>query len=191
MSFYRSGKVTISSQEPMATQLDGDPSGEATKVTVKVEPAFPARARAEDRDHLAAVALRKPCVRWRRRPAVPRFRRLRSAAALAAARASDCSLIMACSSSKRRRSARSASSPSQSSALSVTGGLGVDDHALAVFVVAVYRHDRSFHRNSSIVYGSSKHTHTCTPAKELQTPVVDNVLESLFTLQNRLDPRLC
>ncbi|MGO4432804.1 diacylglycerol kinase family protein [Paenarthrobacter sp. RAF9] len=39
MSFYRSGKVTIRSQEPMATQLDGDPSGEATKVTVQVEPA--------------------------------------------------------------------------------------------------------------------------------------------------------
>ncbi|GAA2863759.1 diacylglycerol kinase family protein [Paenarthrobacter ilicis] len=38
MSFYRSGKVTIRSQEPMATQLDGDPSGEATKVTVQVEP---------------------------------------------------------------------------------------------------------------------------------------------------------
>ncbi|MFE4195841.1 diacylglycerol/lipid kinase family protein [Paenarthrobacter sp. NPDC056912] len=38
MSFYRSGKVTIHSQEPMATQLDGDPSGEATKVTVQVEP---------------------------------------------------------------------------------------------------------------------------------------------------------
>ncbi|MEQ4564880.1 diacylglycerol kinase family protein [Paenarthrobacter sp. CAP02] len=39
MNFYRSGKVTIRSQEPMATQLDGDPSGEATKVTVQVEPA--------------------------------------------------------------------------------------------------------------------------------------------------------
>lgn len=38
MSFYRSGKVTISSQEPMATQLDGDPSGEATEVTVRVQP---------------------------------------------------------------------------------------------------------------------------------------------------------
>ncbi|WP_284979844.1 diacylglycerol kinase family protein [Arthrobacter sp. fls2-241-R2A-200] len=38
MSFYRSGKVTIRSQEPMATQLDGDPSGEATEVTVQVEP---------------------------------------------------------------------------------------------------------------------------------------------------------
>lgn len=38
MNFYRSGKVVIQSNEPMATQLDGDPSGEATKVTVKVEP---------------------------------------------------------------------------------------------------------------------------------------------------------
>ncbi|WP_454809021.1 diacylglycerol/lipid kinase family protein [Paenarthrobacter nitroguajacolicus] len=38
MSFYRSGKVVIRSQEPMATQLDGDPSGEATTVTVQVEP---------------------------------------------------------------------------------------------------------------------------------------------------------
>lgn len=38
MNFYRSGKVTISSQEPMATQLDGDPSGEATEVTVQVQP---------------------------------------------------------------------------------------------------------------------------------------------------------
>ncbi|UKA58852.1 diacylglycerol/lipid kinase family protein [Arthrobacter sp. FW306-2-2C-D06B] len=38
MNFYRSGKVVISTSEPMATQLDGDPSGEATKVTVKVEP---------------------------------------------------------------------------------------------------------------------------------------------------------
>ncbi|MGP0224517.1 MULTISPECIES: diacylglycerol kinase family protein [unclassified Paenarthrobacter] len=38
MNFYRSGKVTIRSQEPMATQLDGDPSGEATKVTVQVRP---------------------------------------------------------------------------------------------------------------------------------------------------------
>jgi diacylglycerol kinase family enzyme len=38
MNYYRSGKVVISSSEPMATQLDDDPSGEATKVTVKVEP---------------------------------------------------------------------------------------------------------------------------------------------------------
>ena len=38
MNFYRSGKVTIRSQEPMATQLDGDPSGEATEVTVQVQP---------------------------------------------------------------------------------------------------------------------------------------------------------
>lgn len=38
MNYYRSGKVVISSSEPMATQLDGDPTGEATKVTVEVEP---------------------------------------------------------------------------------------------------------------------------------------------------------
>ncbi|MFE4078855.1 diacylglycerol/lipid kinase family protein [Paenarthrobacter sp. YIM B13468] len=38
MNFYRSGKVTIRSQEPMATQLDGDPAGEATEVTVQVQP---------------------------------------------------------------------------------------------------------------------------------------------------------
>ncbi|UVJ39710.1 diacylglycerol kinase family protein [Arthrobacter sp. CJ23] len=38
MNFYRSGKIVIRSQEPMATQLDGDPSGEATKVTVQVQP---------------------------------------------------------------------------------------------------------------------------------------------------------
>ncbi|MGW9415375.1 diacylglycerol/lipid kinase family protein [Arthrobacter cupressi] len=37
MNFYRSGKVVIRSSEPMATQLDGDPAGEATEVTVKVE----------------------------------------------------------------------------------------------------------------------------------------------------------
>jgi len=38
MSYYRSGKVTIRSAEPMATQVDGDPSGQATKVTVQVSP---------------------------------------------------------------------------------------------------------------------------------------------------------
>ncbi|MFJ5957493.1 diacylglycerol/lipid kinase family protein [Paenarthrobacter sp. NPDC092416] len=38
MNFYRSGKVIIRSQEPMATQIDGDPSGEATTVTVQVQP---------------------------------------------------------------------------------------------------------------------------------------------------------
>ncbi|WP_115788187.1 diacylglycerol/lipid kinase family protein [Arthrobacter silvisoli] len=37
MNFYRSGKVVIRSSEPMATQLDGDPAGVATEVTVKVE----------------------------------------------------------------------------------------------------------------------------------------------------------
>ncbi|MGC7153525.1 diacylglycerol/lipid kinase family protein [Paenarthrobacter ureafaciens] len=38
MNFYRSRKVTIRSQEPMATQIDGDPMGAATKVTVQMEP---------------------------------------------------------------------------------------------------------------------------------------------------------
>lgn len=38
MNFYRSGKLVIQSPEPMATQVDGDPAGEATKVTVEVQP---------------------------------------------------------------------------------------------------------------------------------------------------------
>jgi diacylglycerol kinase family enzyme len=38
MSVYRSGKVVIKCPEPMPTQLDGDTSGDATKVTVQVEP---------------------------------------------------------------------------------------------------------------------------------------------------------
>ncbi|MCA4133155.1 diacylglycerol kinase family protein [Arthrobacter sp. M4] len=38
MNFYRSGKVVIKSNEPMATQVDGDPAGEATTVTVQVQP---------------------------------------------------------------------------------------------------------------------------------------------------------
>ncbi|MEZ2390894.1 diacylglycerol kinase family protein [bacterium RCC_150] len=38
MTYYRSGKVVIRSNEPMAAQLDGDPAGEATMVTVEVEP---------------------------------------------------------------------------------------------------------------------------------------------------------
>lgn len=38
MNFYRSGKVDIRSTEPMATQVDGDPAGEATSVTVQVKP---------------------------------------------------------------------------------------------------------------------------------------------------------
>lgn len=38
MSYYRSGKITIRSTEPMPTQVDGDTSGEATKVTVQVAP---------------------------------------------------------------------------------------------------------------------------------------------------------
>ncbi|MGN7251246.1 diacylglycerol/lipid kinase family protein [Arthrobacter sp. SAFR-014] len=38
MSMYRSGKVVIRCPEPMPTQLDGDTSGDATKVTVQVEP---------------------------------------------------------------------------------------------------------------------------------------------------------
>jgi diacylglycerol kinase family enzyme len=38
MSYYRTAKITIRCAEPMPTQLDGDPSGEATKVTVQVAP---------------------------------------------------------------------------------------------------------------------------------------------------------
>jgi diacylglycerol kinase family enzyme len=38
MTYYRSGKVTIQCSEPLPTQVDGDPSGEATKVTVQVAP---------------------------------------------------------------------------------------------------------------------------------------------------------
>ncbi|WP_426997674.1 diacylglycerol/lipid kinase family protein [Pseudarthrobacter sp. N5] len=38
MTFYRSGKVVIRCPEPMPTQLDGDTSGKATTVTVRVEP---------------------------------------------------------------------------------------------------------------------------------------------------------
>jgi diacylglycerol kinase (ATP) len=38
MTVYRSGKVVIKCPEPMPTQLDGDTAGEATRVTVQVEP---------------------------------------------------------------------------------------------------------------------------------------------------------
>jgi diacylglycerol kinase family enzyme len=38
MNFYRSAKLVIQSPEPVATQVDGDPAGEATKVTVEVQP---------------------------------------------------------------------------------------------------------------------------------------------------------
>jgi diacylglycerol kinase family enzyme len=38
MSYYRSGKIVIKRAEPVATQVDGDPSGEATDVTVQVQP---------------------------------------------------------------------------------------------------------------------------------------------------------
>jgi diacylglycerol kinase family enzyme len=38
MTVYRSGRVVIKCPEPMATQLDGDIAGEATKLTVQVEP---------------------------------------------------------------------------------------------------------------------------------------------------------
>jgi diacylglycerol kinase family enzyme len=38
MSYYRSGKIVIKCAEPVATQVDGDPSGEATDVTVQVAP---------------------------------------------------------------------------------------------------------------------------------------------------------
>ena len=38
MTYYRSGKVVIKCAEPMPTQVDGDPSGEATAVTVRIAP---------------------------------------------------------------------------------------------------------------------------------------------------------
>jgi YegS/Rv2252/BmrU family lipid kinase len=38
MTYYRSGKIVIRCTEPMPTQLDGDPFGEATTVTIRVEP---------------------------------------------------------------------------------------------------------------------------------------------------------
>jgi diacylglycerol kinase (ATP) len=38
MTIYRSGRIIIKCPEPMPTQLDGDTAGEATKVTVQVEP---------------------------------------------------------------------------------------------------------------------------------------------------------
>jgi diacylglycerol kinase (ATP) len=38
MSYYRSGKIVIKCAEPVATQIDGDPSGEATDVTIQVQP---------------------------------------------------------------------------------------------------------------------------------------------------------
>lgn len=38
MTYYRSGKIVIRCAEPMPTQVDGDPSGEATTVTVRVAP---------------------------------------------------------------------------------------------------------------------------------------------------------
>ena len=38
MTVYRSGRIIIKCPEPMPTQLDGDTAGEATKVTVQVEP---------------------------------------------------------------------------------------------------------------------------------------------------------
>jgi diacylglycerol kinase family enzyme len=38
MTYYRSGKIVITCAEPMPTQVDGDPSGEATTVTVRVAP---------------------------------------------------------------------------------------------------------------------------------------------------------
>ncbi|MEE2522028.1 diacylglycerol kinase family protein [Pseudarthrobacter sp. J75] len=38
MTVYRSGKIVIKCAEPMPTQLDGDPAGEATKVTVRIHP---------------------------------------------------------------------------------------------------------------------------------------------------------
>lgn len=38
LDYYTARKVTMSSAEPLETQVDGDPSGLATKVTVEVEP---------------------------------------------------------------------------------------------------------------------------------------------------------
>ena len=38
MTYYRSGKITIRCSEPLPTQVDGDPSGDATTVTVQVAP---------------------------------------------------------------------------------------------------------------------------------------------------------
>jgi diacylglycerol kinase (ATP) len=38
MTMYRAGKIVIKCPEPMQTQIDGDPSGLATKVTVQVAP---------------------------------------------------------------------------------------------------------------------------------------------------------
>jgi diacylglycerol kinase (ATP) len=38
MTIYRSGRIVIKCPEPMPTQLDGDTAGEATRVTVQVEP---------------------------------------------------------------------------------------------------------------------------------------------------------
>jgi diacylglycerol kinase (ATP) len=38
MTVYRSGRVVIDCPEPMPTQLDGDTSGEATRLTVQVDP---------------------------------------------------------------------------------------------------------------------------------------------------------
>jgi diacylglycerol kinase (ATP) len=38
MTMYRAGKIVIKCPEPMPTQLDGDPSGLATKLTVRVAP---------------------------------------------------------------------------------------------------------------------------------------------------------
>ncbi|MDQ0754624.1 diacylglycerol kinase family protein [Arthrobacter sp. B3I4] len=38
MTYYRSGKIVITCAEPMPTQVDGDPSGDATTLTVRVAP---------------------------------------------------------------------------------------------------------------------------------------------------------
>jgi diacylglycerol kinase family enzyme len=38
MTMYRAGKIVVKCPEPMPTQVDGDPSGLATKVTVQVAP---------------------------------------------------------------------------------------------------------------------------------------------------------
>jgi diacylglycerol kinase (ATP) len=38
MTYYRAGRISIRCSEPMPTQVDGDPSGAATQVTVQVAP---------------------------------------------------------------------------------------------------------------------------------------------------------
>lgn len=56
MTVYRSGRVVIKCPEPMPTQLDGDTSGEATKLTVQVEPrSLLVRVRGQSHGSSAAI----------------------------------------------------------------------------------------------------------------------------------------